>query len=399
MKTKKTQEIKHDYTARILKLQQFMKANGLDAFIVSTQDSIYYLSGASYMPVERPFFIIVRPEGIPDLVVPQLEYDHMRKVEGFGDIKSYFEYPSVENENWYDRLNSMLGEKAVVGVEPDFSVGKAALLKVKETVISPFITDMRMVKTPDEIEAIRLTAEWTDKGMYKVHHALYRGQSVLEANMPSKNLQTGVISSGEFDYFNCSFLTAGWPAPKSSQPHSLPDLHMAMGSGPIVLMSYNRVNGYAAECERTVFLGEPTAEERRIYNIVMEARALAFRMVKPGVRCGDIDVATQEFFKSKGYGDQIIHRTGHGIGLGNHEQPWLSSGSADVLAENMVISIEPALYFPEIGGFRHSDTVLVTKNGYERITKYPDDLDSLIVRQKRLYLQLKGKIIRKAINY
>jgi Xaa-Pro dipeptidase len=103
MKTKKTQEIKHDYTARILKLQQFMKANGLDAFIVSTQDSIYYLSGASYMPVERPFFIIVRPEGIPDLVVPQLEYDHMRKVEGFGDIKSYFEYPSVENENWYDQ--------------------------------------------------------------------------------------------------------------------------------------------------------------------------------------------------------------------------------------------------------------------------------------------------------
>jgi Xaa-Pro aminopeptidase len=235
--------------------------------------------------------------------------------------------------------------------------------------------------------------------MYKVHHALYRGQSVVETNMPSKNLQTAVISSGEFDYFNCSFLTAGWPAPKSSQPHSLPDLHMSMGSGPIVLMSYNRVNGYAAECERTVFLGEPAAEERRLYNIVMEARAIAFRMVKPGVRCGDIDFATQEFFKSKGYADRIIHRTGHGIGLGNHEQPWLSSGSTDVLAENMAISIEPALYFPEIGGFRHSDTVLVTKNGYERITKYPDDLDSLIVRQKRLFLQLKGRIIRKAINY
>jgi Xaa-Pro aminopeptidase len=202
MKPKKRQEITHDYTSRILKLQRFMKTNGLDAFIVSTQDSIYYLSGASFMPVERPFFIVVRPEGTPDLLVPKLEYEHMRKVEGFGDIKCYFEYPSVENENWYDRLNTMLGEKAVVGIEPDFSVAKAALLKVKETVISPVITDMRMVKTPDEIEAIRLTAEWTDKGMYQVHHALYRGQSVVETNMPSKDLQTRVISAGEYDYFN-----------------------------------------------------------------------------------------------------------------------------------------------------------------------------------------------------
>ncbi len=113
-------KIQHDYKARLLKLQQFMQANGLDAFIVSTQDSIYYLSGASYMPVERPFFIIVRPEGTPQLVVPQLEYDHMRKVEGFGDIQTYFEYPSPAGENWYDRLNAMLGEEAVVGIEPDF---------------------------------------------------------------------------------------------------------------------------------------------------------------------------------------------------------------------------------------------------------------------------------------
>jgi len=399
MESNQPKQIRHDYTARILKLQQFMQANDLDAFIVSTQDSIYYLSGASYMPVERPFFIIVRPEGLPDLVTPQLEYEHMRKVGGMGEIVTYFEYPSVAGENWYDRLNALIGEKAVVGIEPEFSAAKAALLKVKETLISPVISEMRMIKTPDEIEAIRVAARWTDKGMHMVHHGLYRGQSVIETNMPSKTLQTGVIAAGDFDYFNCSFLTAGWPAPKSAQPHSLPDLHMPMGSGPIVLMSYNRGNGYAAECERTVFLGDPTAEERRLFDIVMEARAIAYSMIKPGVGCGDIDLATQEFFKSKGYGDRIIHRTGHGIGLGNHEQPWLSYGSADVLAENMVVSIEPALYFPEIGGFRHSDTVLVTSSGYERITQYPDDLEALIVREKRFFLQLKGKVIGKAIHY
>jgi Xaa-Pro dipeptidase len=386
-------------TARVHKLQQFLKAQGLDAFIVSSQDSIYYLSGASYLPIERPFFIVVRPEGLPQMLAPRLEADHMKKVPGVGEVATYFEFPSVQGENWFDRLNVLIGTRAVVAIEPDFSAAKAALLQVKEAVISPAIAEMRMVKDADEIAAIRSAAVWTDMGMGMVHRGLYRGQAVIETNMPARSLQTAVIAAGEFDYFNCSFLTAGWPAPKSAQPHSLPDLHMPMGSGPIVLMSYNRVNGYAAEVERTVFLGDPSTEEHRLFDIVMEARALAYRMIKPGIPCCEIDLATQAFFKSKGYGERIIHRTGHGIGLGNHEQPWISAGSADVVAENMVISIEPALYFPEIGGFRHSDTVLVTANGSERLTQYPDDLDALIVREKRWFLQIKGKIVRRAIHY
>ena len=391
--------MKFNHNERIAKLQQYIKDEGLDAFLISTQGSIYYFSGAAYVPEERPFFIIVRPEGAPSFVVPFLELEHMRKIEGLGEISSYFEFPSVQGENWYDRLNSMLGKDARVGIEPDLSVAKAALLNVKELLPSDIIARLRMIKTSDELNAIKAAAKVTDEGMSRLHNSLYVGQSVIETVMPAKKLQTGVIAAGDYDYVNCSFLTAGWPAPKSSQPHSVPDFHTEMGKGPIVLMSYNRVNGYAAECERTVFLGEPSEQELKLYNIVMEARSLAYSMVRPGARCSDIDLATQEFFKSKGYGGNIIHRTGHGIGLGNHEQPWLSVGSEDVLQENMVISIEPALYFPEIGGFRHSDTVLVTKDGFECLTKYPDDLKSLIVRDKRTLLKLKGRIIRKAINY
>lgn len=391
--------MKEVYRARIAKLQKYMKDEALDAIVISTQDSIFYLSGAAYVPVERPFFIIVWPEGSPSLVVPQLELEHMRSVEGFREIKSYFEFPSVKGENWYDYINSMLPDKARVGVEPDLSVAKAALLKAKEIVPTDIVQRLRMIKTPEEIEAIRAAAKITDDGMRRLHHGLYTGESVIETVMPAKKLQTGVIAAGDYDYVNCSFLTAGWPAPKSSQPHSVPDFHTKMGKGPIVLMSYNRVNGYAAECERTVFLGEPSAEERRLFETVMEARSLAFGMVKPGVHCSDIDLVTQKFFRSKGYSDEIIHRTGHGIGLGNHEQPWLSVGSEDILEENMVISIEPALYLSNIGGFRHSDTVLVTKDGFERLTKYADDLGALIVYNKRLFLKLKGWFIRKAINY
>jgi Xaa-Pro dipeptidase len=389
----------YNYEARLCKLQEYMREASLDVFVISTQDSIYYFSGASYQPVERPFFIVVKQKGPYDLIVPYLEYEHMKKVKNYGSISYYFEYPSVEGQNWYDKLNEMLAHCAHVAVEPDFSVAKLNLLKVKETVVSDAILRMRMVKEPEEIEAIKRAAAWTDLGMKKLHNSIYRGCAVIETVMPAKKLQTGVIKEGEYDYLNCSFLTAGWPAPKSSQPHSVPDFRTAMGDGPIVLMSYNRVNGYAAECERTVFLGDPCQRDRELFETVMEARKIAFGMIRPGASCSDIDAATQDFFKNKGYGGNIIHRTGHGIGLGNHEQPWLSRGSSDVLEENMVISVEPALYFDDIGGFRHSDTVLVTKDGYEILTKYPFDLDSMIVRGKRITKKMKGAIIRKAIKY
>ena len=384
---------------RIVRIQQHLAENGLDAMLVTSQDSIFYLSGASYTPLERPFFIVVHRSGVPDIVVPELEREHMSKVDGFGAIRSYFEYPSLKGENWYDRLAELTGESAVLGIEPSLSVNQKSLIRAKEVIVCDVIDRMRMVKDKEELEAIRLAAHWTDIGMGMLHNGLYRGQSVVETSMYAKNIQTGVIKTTDYNYMTSSFLTAGWPAPKSSQPHSLPDLNMRMQNGPLVLMSFNRVNGYAAECERTVFLGEPSESDRELFRHMMKARELAYSMVRPGVCCGEIDLATQEYFREQGFGSKIIHRAGHGIGMGNHEAPWLSAGSDHVLQENMVISIEPAIYFGDIGGFRHSDTVLVTKDGFERITRYPDTLDELIVSEKRVLKQLKGKVIRSAINF
>ncbi|MBQ6522452.1 MAG: aminopeptidase P family protein [Atopobiaceae bacterium] len=383
---------------RVQRLQEKVGELGLDAMLVTSQDAIYYLSGASYTPVERPFFIIVKPSGSPELVVPRLEYEHMLKVEGFGEIRHYFEYPSIPGQNWYDYIAESLGESAVIGIEPSLPSAYRELLRAKETCIVDYIDTMRLVKDASELEAIRLAAKYTDEGMRRIHKGLYRGECVLEPVMHARDIQTSVIKETDYNYMTSSFLTAAWPAPKSSQPHSLPDFAGRFGDGPIVLMSYNRVNGYAAECERTVFLGEPSERDRELYDIVMGARALAYSMVRPGVRCADIDLATQDYFKERGYGDAILHRTGHGIGLGNHEAPWLSAGGDHVLEENMVISIEPALYFDDIGGFRHSDTVLVTRDGFERITQYPDDLESLIVRDKRVIKKIKGYVVRKAVN-
>ena len=383
---------------RVRRLQEHVGELGLDAMLVTSRDAIFYLSGASYDPVERPFLIIVRPEGIPSLVVPRLEAEHMAKVEGFGEIRHYFEYPSIPGQNWYDFLAKDLGVDVRLGIEPSLPTAYRELIRARETVIVDYIDVMRLVKDPSEIEAIRLASTWTDEGMRMLHEGLYRGQSVVESTMYARDIQTGVIKTTPYNYMTSSFLTAAWPAPKSSQPHSLPDLSMRMGDGPIVLMSFNRVNGYAAENERTVFLGEPSQRDVELFEAMLEARRIAYSMVRPGTRCADIDLATQDFFRSLGYGDAIRHRTGHGIGLGNHEAPFLSAGSDHVLEENMVISIEPAIYFDEIGGFRHSDTVLVTRGGYEDLTHYPTDLEHLVVTDRRALKRAKGAVIRKAVN-
>ena len=97
-----------------------------------------------------------------------------------------------------------------------------------------------------------------------------------------------------------------------------------------------RVNGYAAECERTFFLAPPTNQIKEAFTHVTEARKRAFALVKAGALCDEVDIAANGYLKQKGYGDYLLHRTGHGIGLGNHEGPWVAEAAGEALAENMV---------------------------------------------------------------
>jgi len=338
----------------------------------------------------------VYPEGEPDLVVPELERAHMQKAKGFREVQSYFDYPAVPGENWYDKVNALVGGIAKLGVEPSVPSEIMSKLWVRDVVPYAFLSELRLIKTEDEIESIRYAAYYADKGMEKLIKSLYAGASVLELFSQSRSLQMELIKTGTYDPLESEFLTAGWPAPKSAQPHSVPDLGDRFGRGPLAMMCTLRVNGYSAECERTVFLGEPSERHKELFHHVEKAREIAFSMIQPGMPCAAIDLATRGYFESQGLSQFILHRTGHGFGLGNHEAPWLSAGTKDVLDKNMVISIEPALYLHEIGGFRHSDTVLVTDGGYECLTKYPTALEALILREKSFFKSFKGGFIRKA---
>jgi Xaa-Pro dipeptidase len=177
------------------------------------------------------------------------------------------------------------------------------------------------------------------------------------------------------------FVAAVWPKALSAQPHSVPGLFDELEEGgPNVAIITAQTNGYSAELERTFFLGTVPDEAKKAFDVTMEARAKAFELIKPGVRAEEVDRKVLSIIEDAGFGKNILHRTGHGFGITGHEPPWVALGSEHVLTKNMVISIEPGIYIEGVGGFRHSDTVLVTDNGCVSLTDYPDSLDELTLK-------------------
>lgn len=177
-----------------------------------------------------------------------------------------------------------------------------------------------------------------------------------------------------------NFLCGVWPKSLSAQPHSVPGLFDTLEEGgPNVCIVTAQADGYSAEVERTYFIGNVPDEAKAPFDAFMKARALGYELVKPGVPAAEVDEKVLDLIKKLGYGDYILHRTGHGFGITGHEPPWVALGSENVLEKNMVISIEPAIYIPEVGGYRHSDTVLVIDSGCVPLTKARDTLEELIL--------------------
>jgi Xaa-Pro aminopeptidase len=138
--------------------------------------------------------------------------------------------------------------------------------------------------------------------------------------------------------------------------------------------------GYNAELERALIVGPPTDEMRRLFDHACAAQDVAFAAVRPGATCSDVDTAVLRYFEENGLVPYWRQHTGHGIGLRNHEAPFLDVGDRTVLEPGMVFTIEPGVYDPAIGGFRHSDTVVVTEDGMEKLTDYPRDIESLTLQ-------------------
>ncbi len=393
----------HEYQGRLESLQASVAEAGLDLFIVSALDSIYYLTGAGFEPLERPFFLLICPRQAPILLVPKLEEEHMREAHNIKDqdIRTYWEYPAPSARGWPEKLRELIDDAREIGVEPTLPQEIALQLKDYTLRIEALVERLRLIKSDTEIALIRRAAGYADSGVERLLAASYYGATVAEGFAQTRGVTLRIIREvDDWEPLTTKVTMATWTAPRSAQPHSVPDLRDRLEGGPHVALVLSRVNGYAAESERTYFTTPPSAEIRETFEAMRQARRIALKKVRAGVPCSEVDSAVNRFLAQEGYsGEEVrLHRTGHGIGLGNHEAPWIAEGSPDILAENMVISIEPGIYLKGVGGLRHSDTVLVTKGGCELLSHYPTDLESLTIKGWKPLTRLKGGWVRRVFQ-
>ncbi|MFX1594341.1 MAG: M24 family metallopeptidase [Promethearchaeota archaeon] len=373
---------REELSNRLEKVRILMKEQNLDYYISFNPVNIYYLTNFAFYVHERPFILIIEKEGPPKMLIPRLEKGHFEsRARCELEFVIYYEFPAKTGDNWYDHFQKQINPYAKVGIESELPIGIANKTP-GEKILSDIIDEVRIIKTEYEIGRIYHACRVVNKG----HKILLKKcrPGLLEFAL-YKEISDAMTSKIVQDIPNANFRateTRGvvWPPSISHDPHLVPHIFAPMEEGgPHVSIVYAQVDGYGVEIERSFFLGYVPEDAIRPFEVMFEARALAYNMLKPGTIMSDVDKAVRKFIIEKGYGDNIIHRTGHGLGITGHEAPFLAEGYDKPLEQNMVISVEPGIYIPRVGGFRHSDTVLITGEGYQKLTKAPETLEELTI--------------------
>ncbi|MEJ2248146.1 MAG: Xaa-Pro peptidase family protein [Candidatus Lokiarchaeota archaeon] len=379
-KSIKTPPKKEELSNRLNKVRKLMLKNNFDYYISFDPTNIYYLTNFAFYIHERPFILVIPKEGIPKFIVPLLEKSHVQEraiIEM--DLISYYEFPAPEGKNWFDQYRTIFKKGKKVGVESTLPLEIYEKTPGKKF-INDIIDKVRLIKTDYEVGRLVHASKIVNRGHRKLLKICKPGVAEFAIYKEVTNTMTSkIIQEIPNANFKATETTgAVWPPSFSHEPHIVPNIFAKMEEGgPHVSIVSARVDGYGVELERTFFLGDIPKETIKPFNVMYEAREIAYKMAKPGVLMSEIDKEVKKYIINSGYGEYIIHRTGHGLGITGHEAPYLAEGYNEKLAPNMVISIEPGIYIPKIGGFRHSDTVLIIKDGNIKLTQAPETLEEV----------------------
>ncbi|WDZ86730.1 M24 family metallopeptidase [Micromonospora cathayae] len=362
---------------------------GLDALLLDDPLDVAYLTGFAHFPNERPVVVYLPRAGEVLLLVPDLEREYAADQRAAATLVVYPEFPGERSPfavlaDAVDVAPRRLGHAASTSVGRVAAV--AAAFPGAEPVTSDLVGRLRLVKTPEEIvlhtEAARIADAMLAEGARLVAAA---GPDDLptETELAGHVTRFGtrMMYAEHDDVVVVPMLTGGlvYGGANSAQPHRLPGGDRLRRGEPFMLSLGCAVGGRFVESERTFLLGEPTAEQRRYYEVVRLAQEVGTAALRPGTRCVDANRACLDVVRRAGLAGYLRHRQGHGIGLGFHEPPWVADGDETVLEPGMVLSSEPGVYVPGHAGYRISDTVLVTADGPERLTSYPRDLDRIVI--------------------
>ncbi len=230
------------------------------------------------------------------------------------------------------------------------------------------VEGLRVVKEPAELDAVRRSAALLE-GVYRtLAEEGLEGRREVDVAWRVRELLHQQGAQG------LSFETIVASHERGALPHAVPS-GAVIGQGTLVTIDMGCVlDGYCSDCTRTFAIGEPSDQLREIYDVCLTAQLEGMEAVQPGVKGSDVDTAARAVIADAGYGERFGHGLGHGVGLDIHEEPRLSQSSSATLEPGMVVTVEPGIYLPDVGGVRIEDLVIVTDGGCERLTMYPKDL-------------------------
>jgi len=337
---------------------------GLDALLITPSPDYAYLLGYQAPALERLTCLVLPADGDPTLVLPRLE--EPLAVHELDDLADSLEFvPWEETDDPIRLVQGLLGGVRRVGIQDQmwarFALRLGAALDPAELVAAgPSMGALRGVKSPEEIDRLRAAAAAADQAMGAITGERLSGRS--EADV-SRRIRDLLLDAGHDDA-GFAIVASG---PNAASPHhTAGDRNIGAGDAIVLDIGGSRA-GYASDTSRTAFVGEPPAEFAALYAVLREAQRAACEAVRPGVAASAIDAAARDIIDEAGYGEAFLHRTGHGIGLETHEEPYIVASNPEPLVAGNAFSVEPGIYIRDTWGARIEDIVVCTEDGGERL--------------------------------
>jgi len=383
-----------EYEERLAGLAEHLRELKLTGAVLFDPYYVLYYAGFAFAPTERPIAFVLNAKGEGGMLVPRLEREHAQANASVDHVADYPEYPSETHP--MESLRTLLQEMEIsgsFGADQDgypwvLGYRGPSLTELTGTApqkITRFVEDQMAVKSPAEIELIRESSKWGNLAHVLLQRYTRPGLTESEVSRRASTEASlalldaiGPIYRGQSFFFDgASAGYRGQIGRNGAIPHALANNIVFQAGDVLVTGATAPVWGYLSELERTMVIGPPTSEQKRMFDHMVALQDTAFEAIKPGALCSDVDRAVRGYYDRHDLWEYWKHHVGHCIGLRYHEGPFLDIGDDTEIKPGMVFTVEPGLYAAGLGGFRHSDTVAVTDDGIEFLTYYPRDLDSL----------------------
>lgn len=357
------------YRTRLERVQQEMTSRSVDFLFVTPSSDLIYLLGYAAHASERLTLLGIPRDGEPFIVAPQLESMRLNDRRDLLDIHVWSETKSP-----IELVGRLVegGQGATIAVNDQtwsgFLLGLQGEIDAEQwQSATGILRELRMVKDAHEIELLRHASHATDEAWQEfVETTTFAGRTETDVGkdlarlMTERGLQTSFLISAS--------------GPNGASPHYITGDRIIQEGEPVLFDFGGRWQHYTSDVTRMVHVGEPSDSYREVYDIVLRANRAVLEGVKPGLPCEDVDKLARDVITAAGYGEQFIHRVGHGLGLDTHEEPYMVGGNDTPLKAGMTFSDEPGIYLEGHFGIRIEDLLVVTETGAESLNDAPRDI-------------------------